>query len=60
MAITVCVALAERTKQRPQQQKPQQQAPPVVRDSDIEEDDYVPIKEDGRNAFDWKLVKVIR
>jgi hypothetical protein len=53
MAITVCVALAERTKQRPQQKKPQQQAPPVVRDSD-------PIKEDGRNAFDWKLVKVIR
>jgi hypothetical protein len=60
MAITVCVALAERTKQRSQQQNSQQQALPVVRDSDIEEDNFVPIKADGRNAFDWKLVKVIR
>jgi hypothetical protein len=50
------VAGAKTTTQQPQLQ--QTTAPPSQGSSDWDEDEYVPIKSDGKNSFDWKLVKV--
>jgi hypothetical protein len=58
--LAVCLASAARTKQQPvQQQQSTTQIPPADNDVDWLEDDYVPIKVDGKNAFDWKLVKAV-